>query len=176
MVSDSTHILLGLADQTWHYRTSALSWLRLAIHGSFFFPQSAGELIKNNWTDSTIHTSEVDGGILPAMVLYSDSGDSSAGRIHWSALQPTDISVCQFSLQHQSRVTFAKSMLERSLNFYGTGNAIDVLKFGRSLLIWLNFDQSIYGQLNYGLRQWFINSVPWHTSVSAWDLQVLKNI
>lgn len=54
--------------------------------GQFFHATSG--LIEKNWTGSPIHTSEVDGAILPTVLLYSDSGDSSTVRIQLSALQP----------------------------------------------------------------------------------------
>lgn len=47
-------------------------------------------IFNSAWTDSPIHTSKVDEGILLAVLMYSDRGDSSTVRLHCSALQPPD--------------------------------------------------------------------------------------
>lgn len=66
---------------------SSCIWrIKLAMNGSVFFLISQKADWKH-WIDSVIYAIKVDGGILSAVLLYSDSENSSAVRIHWSAMQ-----------------------------------------------------------------------------------------
>lgn len=47
----------------------------MTIHGSVYFC-SAGRLNEKNWTHSTIHMFEVDGGILPTVLLYTGNRET----------------------------------------------------------------------------------------------------